>query len=99
MSDTVILALIGLASTITTVISTWLRGRASARNSAKSSIFQMILEDYIADSRGHLPTNYQNILSEYDNYHAKGGNSYLTQKVEDYKKWFLEQEKKHENSN
>lgn len=103
MSDTVLLALISLGScvvtAITTIITTIIRGRASARHSAKQSIFQMILEDYTADARGKLPTNYQNILDEYDVYHKTGGNSYVTQKVEEYKKWFLEQEKANENSN
>lgn len=98
MSDTVLLALISLGGTIvtaiTTVITTIVRGRASARHSAKQSIFQMILEDYTADARGKFPTNYQNILDEYDVYHKTGGNSYVTQKVEEYKKWFIETEKK-----
>lgn len=99
MSDTVILALIGLASTITTVITTLIRGRASARHSAKQSILQMIMEDHIADNEGHTPTNYQNILDEYDEYHKTGGNSYITEKVEDYKKWFIAIEKeRNENS-
>lgn len=97
MSDTVALALISLGGTIVsaivTVITTVIRGRASARHSAKQSIFQMILEDYTAEARGKLPTNYQNILDEYDVYHKTGGNSYVTQKVEEYKKWFLSIEK------
>ena len=97
MSDTVLLALISLGGSaitaITTIITTVIRGRASARHSAKQSIFQMILEDYTADARGKLPTNYQNILDEYDVYHKTGGNSYVTQKVEEYKKWFLSIEK------
>lgn len=98
MSDTVLLALITLGGTVTsaivTVITTIIRGRASARHSAKQSILQMIMEDHIADHEGHIPTNYQNILEEYDEYHKTGGNSYITGKVEDYKKWFIEAEKK-----
>ena len=103
MSDTVLLAMIslgsGIVTAITTVITTIIRGRASARHSAKQSILQMIMEDHIAAAEGHLPTNYQNILDEYDEYHHTGGNSYITEKVSDYKKWFLEQEKERENSN
>lgn len=103
MSDTVALALISLGGTIVsaivTVITTIIRGRASARHSAKQSILQMILEDYTADARGHVPTNYQNILGEYDEYHRTGGNSYITEKVEEYKKWFIAVEKeRNENS-
>lgn len=98
MSDTTLLALISLGSgvvtAITTIITTIIRGRASARHSAKQSILQMIMEDHQAVIEGHLPTNYQNILDEYDEYHRTGGNSYITEKVNDYKKWFLEEEKK-----
>ena len=97
MSDTVALALISLGGTIVsaivTVITTIIRGRASARHSAKQSILQMILEDHQAVSEGHLPTNYQNILDEYDEYHRTGGNRYITDTVNDYKKWFIEAEK------
>ena len=103
MSDTVILALITLGSTIvgaiTTVVSTIVRGRASARHSAKDSILQMIMEDHMNFYEGHLPSNYQNILDEYDEYHRTGGNSYISQKVEEYKKWYIAIEKeKYENS-
>lgn len=97
MSDTVLLALISLGgaaiTAITTVITTIIRGRASARHSAKQSILQMIMEDHMAHAEGHLPTNYQNILDEYDEYHKTGGNSYITEKVNDYKKWFIEIQK------
>ena len=98
MSDTVALALISLGGTIVsavvTVVTTIIRGRASARHSAKQSILQMIMEDHQAVAEGHIPTNYQNILDEYDDYHHTGGNSYITEKVNDYKKWFIEAEKK-----
>lgn len=80
-------------SAITTVITTIVRGRASARHSAKQSILQMIMEDHMAHAEGHLPTNYQNVLDEYDEYHKTGGNSYITEKVEEYKKWFIKIQK------
>ena len=103
MSDTVILALISLGGSfitaITTVITTIIRGKASARHAAQQSILQLMNEDYLAVLYGRLPVNYQNVLHEYDIYHSNGGNSYMTGKVEEYKKWFLEQEKDHENSN
>ena len=103
MSDTVALAMISLGGTIVsaivTIITTIIRGRASARHSAKQSILQMILEDHQAVAEKHVPTNYQNILSEYDEYHKTGGNSYITEKVEEYKKWFIAVEKeRNENS-
>lgn len=103
MSDTVLLAIISLGSgvvtAITTIITTIVRGRASARHSAKQSILQMIMEDHISAAEGRLPTNYQNILEEYDEYKRTGGNSYISERVKDYKQWFLDQEKNHENSN
>ena len=49
---------------------------------------------------GHMPSNYQNVLKEYDIYHSKGGDSYVTDKVNEYKAWVVSIEKeKHENSN
>lgn len=103
MSDTVLLALISLGgaitSAITTVVTTIVRGRASARHSAKQSILQMMMEDHIDAAEGRLPTNYQNVLEEYDEYKRTGGNSYISERVAEYKQWFLEQEKIHENSN
>lgn len=86
MSDAVLVALISAG---TTIISAFLTDRTAKRNAAKQSIMQMILEDHVSVSEGHLPTNYQNILHEYDIYHKHGGNSYITEKVEEYKTWFL----------
>lgn len=98
MSDPVIIALIsgiaGALPTLATIISAILQGRASSRHAAKQSILQMILEDHVAAAEGHIPSNYQNILNEYDVYHKNGGNSYITQKVTDYKAWHLGIEKK-----
>lgn len=88
MSEEVMIALISAGiPTITTAIAAIIQARANNKHSAKQSIFQMILEDHVAVQEKHLPTNYQNILHEYDEYHKNGGNSYVTEKVEDYKKW------------
>lgn len=88
MSDEVMIALISAGiPTIATTIAAIIQARANTKHSAKQSIFQMILEDHVAVQEKHLPTNYQNILHEYDEYHKNGGNSYVTEKVEDYKKW------------
>lgn len=99
MSEAIIVALItaGLP-TVATVISASLSHRNNARHAAKQSIFQMILEDHVSVQEGHLPANYQNILSEYDIYHKNGGNSYVTEKVQRYKDWYREhsQLEKHE---
>ena len=94
MPDEVLIALISagiptLATTVTAII----QARASTRHAAKQSILQMILEDRVAVQEKNLPTNYQNVLREYDEYHKNGGNSFVTDKVNDYKKWFSQIEK------
>lgn len=89
MSEAVIIALITAGiPTLATAITATIQAKNARRNSAKQSIFQMILEDHIAVQEKHLPTNYQNILDEYDIYHRNGGNSYVTEKVDNYKSWF-----------
>lgn len=101
MSDSVLIALIaGGFSSATSIVLAVLQARITNRNAAKQSILQMIMEDHLSHSEDKLPTNYQNVLHEYDIYHKNGGNSYVTEKVDDYKKWFMTIEKeKHENSN
>lgn len=94
MSDGIIIAIISAGiPTIATAITAVVQGRTATRNSAKSDILQMILEDKLANIEGHLPTNYQNIVMAYDRYHKHGGDSYITDKTEDYKKWFAKVEK------
>lgn len=89
MSESVLIALISAGlPTLATIVTTIFRGRASAKHSAKQSILQMIMEDHLAVAEKRLPTNYQNILQEYDIYHSKGGDTYVTEKVNEYKQWF-----------
>lgn len=89
MSEAVIIALISAGlPTLATIVTTIFRGRASAKHSAKQSILQMIMEDHLAVAEKRLPTNYQNILQEYDIYHSNGGDTYVTEKVNEYKQWF-----------
>lgn len=89
MNEQIIVSLItaGLP-VLATTISSLANRRRMDRNAAKQSILQMIMEDHIAVHEGHLPTNYQNVLHEYDIYHKNGGNSYVSEKVEEYKSWF-----------
>lgn len=95
MSESVIIAIISaFIPTITTAITTAIQYRYATRNAAKSDILQMILEDHQAVQEGHLPTNYQNILNAYERYHKAGGDEFITDKKEDYKKWFISVEKK-----
>lgn len=92
--ESIIVSLIGAVATIaTTVISALKAGSKADRYDAKNAIIMMILEDHILVSENKLPVNYQNILHEYDVYHANGGNSYITEKVEAYKDWFKANEK------
>lgn len=91
MSDAVIVALISAGTTIVTAL---LQKRNMDRNAAKQSILQMIAEDQLAVLYKQLPTNYQNILHEYDIYHKNGGNSYVSEKVEAYKEWFAAEQAK-----
>ena len=89
MSDNVIVALISAGvPTLATAISAYYARRTALRNAAKSDILQMIAEDHLAVLEGELPTNYQNILLAYERYHKHGGDEYITDKKEEYKKWF-----------
>lgn len=46
------------------------------------------MEDHILVMEGRTPENYQAILDSYDEYKACGGNSYVHEKVEEYKSWY-----------
>ncbi len=97
MSEAVVIALITAGfPTCATALTAFFQARTSKKNAAKQSILQMILEDHMAVQEGHLPTNYQNVLHEFDIYSKNGGNSYVAEKVEDYKRWFIEIEKEHQ---
>lgn len=89
MSEGIIIAIISaLVPTLTTAIASVIQYRYATRNAAKSDILQMILEDHQAVQEGHLPTNYQNILNAYERYHKAGGDEFITDKKEEYKRWF-----------
>ena len=96
MDEAIIIALITAGfPTLTTAITAICQSRVAKKNAAKDSILQMIMEDHLSALEEGLPTNYQNILHEYDVYSKNGGNSYIHDKVDEYKKWFkhLEGEK------
>lgn len=93
MQEIIIAAISAGFPTIATIVTSAMHAKVAARNAAKQSILQMIMEDHMAVQEGKLPTNYQNILHEFDIYKAKGGNSYVERKVRDYEAWFDEQEK------
>lgn len=94
MTDGIVIALISAGiPTVATAIAAYIQARTATRNSAKSDILQMIMEDHIAVQEGHLPVNYQNILNAYEKYHNAGGDEFITDKKEDYKRWFKTVEK------
>lgn len=89
MDSSIIVALISAFVTVfSVVLSTFVQYRFATRNAAKSDILQMILEDHMAVQEGNLPTNYQNILNAYERYHKAGGDEFITDKKEEYKRWF-----------
>lgn len=99
MSDAIVIALIaaiaGALPTIATIVTALIQARSNKRNFAKQSILSLINDDMTRALYGRIPENYQNVLDEYDQYHKNGGNSYITTKVEDYKKWYVEWQNSH----
>lgn len=85
----VIIAFVSVAiPSITTIITSLIAKRDNYMHNAKQSILQLIVEDKIRVMEGGIPENKQNILKEYDDYDKHGGNSYVHEKVENYKKWY-----------
>ena len=68
--------------------------REARKHAAKQSIMQMIMQDEINVLQGRLPENFENILTEFDEYKLSGGNSYVHQKVDDYIDWYKKLNKK-----
>lgn len=93
MQEIIIAAISAGFPTIATIITAAIQAKTASKNAAKQSILQMILEDRMDYRDGKLPTNYQNILHEFDIYTKAGGNSYVKSKVEEYQAWFHEIEK------
>ena len=82
---------LGAVGAIITTIDTARRPSSKAdRYDANNTILMMITEDHQQVMEGKLRINYQSVVHEYDVYHANGGNSYISEKVEDYKTWFKE---------
>lgn len=95
----IILAVITIVPTMTTIIASIYQNsqrrkdkeeqrRRDERNSAKSSIQNMITQDIIRAELLHkMPENRDNIEEEYTRYHAAGGNSTITRQVLEYNAW------------
>lgn len=88
MKDIIVPILTLAIPSITTIITSLIARRDNYMHNAKQSILQLIVEDKIRVMEGGIPENKQNILKEYDEYSKKGGNSYVHEKIENYKKWY-----------
>lgn len=98
MNTEIVIALISLVAScvapVLTFVTSVKTGKDISRVEMKSSILQMILEDQFGwQAFKKFPTNYQNILHDFDIYTANGGNSYMKKKVTDYCEWYSEIEK------
>ena len=99
MSKEIVIALITMGiPSITTIITSLIAKRDNYMHNAKQSILQLIVEDKIRVMEGGIPENKQNILKEFDEYSKRGGNSYVHEKVESYKKWYSTIVKKESNN-
>lgn len=95
----IIIGFIGAIPTTATVITTiWMNSqrrkdkeeqrKRDERNSAKSSIQNMITQDIIRAELLHkMPENRDNIEEEYTRYHNAGGNGTITRQVVEYNTW------------
>ena len=73
---------------VTVITSSKLR-KQNNKHSTRSDIMQLIIEDHVRSMEGFPPENYQIILDSFDEYSKNGGNSYIHDKVIDYKKWYV----------
>lgn len=74
---------------LVTIITSIASHRLNKMHSAKQSILQMIMEDYITvEMFQKPPRNYMNIHYEYDVYHKNGGNSDIDTKMAEYEDWY-----------
>lgn len=90
MKDIIInIITVGIPS-VTSIIVGFLNYKVASRNSAKASILQLIMEDRMDWKDGKLPSNYQAVLHEWDIYHKNDGNSYVEERVNQYKDWYKE---------
>ena len=90
MENIIVAAITVLVPSITTLITSKSIKRQANKHSARESIMQLILEDHIRVMENKLPENRKDILAEYDEYNASGGNSYIHTKVDEYEAWYKE---------
>lgn len=80
--------IVAFISGAVTLITSHYDKKDNRMHSARQSILQLIMEDKINVMEGGIPENKENILTEYDEYRANNGNSYIHEKVEDYLNWY-----------
>lgn len=73
---------------LVTIITTKSVKKQANKHSTRSDIMQLIIEDHVRNIENKPPENYQAILDEYDEYNGTGGNSYIHEKVDEYKQWY-----------
>ena len=95
MQEIIIATISAVFPMVTTIVTSSLNAKTARMNAAKSSILQLIMEDRMDWRDGKFPRNYQAVLHEFDIYTKAGGNSYVKERVEEYKKWYADIEKQH----
>lgn len=91
--EIIVTAICSVIIAIINIISNYYTKKDNRMHAARQSILQLILEDKINVQEGKLPENRYNVQTEYDDYRANGGNSYIHDKVEDYLEWYDQVEK------
>lgn len=97
MTDAVASILVALITTSIpagVTIYTYKRNRKNSdMHYARQSILQLILEDKVAVLSGKIPENYQAVMNEFDEYVKNGGDSYIDEKMLEYKEWYKKHSK------
>ena len=98
ISQIIVAAITVCVPALVTILTTRSVKKQANKHSARQSILQLIIEDKVRVIEKGLPENYQAVLDEFDEYQKSGGNSYIHEKVEEYKKWYnrIVKEKKNE---
>ena len=100
MQEIIIAAISAGFPMVTTIVTSVFHAKTARMNAAKQSILQLVLEDRMDWRDGKFPRNYQAVLHEFDIYTKAGGNSYVKERVEEYKGWYakIESERQNEQS-
>lgn len=80
--------IVAIISGAVTLVTSHYDKKDNRMHAARQSILQLIMEDKLNVMEGKIPENKENILTEYDEYRANKGNSYIHEKIEDYLEWY-----------